>query len=340
MKHRFFLLFIGLVIITIGLGGCADSKVQSVEGLQKPTTLVDNAEVMESVIELPTTIQTTSLLEMSTEEETTATTITSQSLDKNEENKFLLLNDLGCYIDLYKADSITAYVEGIGNSEMLPNEILNHQYSDVYLHFNDRTYMTKSFGVSFNYFLGNLINYEDIINHTLPQEEHKYFEVKVGDTFGELKVTEAFIKYSCDYSNGQYNASSIDLGVTFSGSVSTTGYITIVPDENEGFFVSSGDIYFIPDANSWGEIPIILIGERVYLQGVVFDSFYYCSDINSIKLGNVLDGSNDFNLETIPQDGKYYRATVTITNLKMQEYVPDHRIDYYGNIANVELIED
>lgn len=228
------------------------------------------------------------------------------------EEKYILLNEFGDYVELKEADEISISGKATSPDEALENEV---GYLACY---NDYTYMTKSNGISCNSVTDLFDEDKNIFNKEIPAHEYDYFKACVGDTFGELTVSKAFTSYN---GKGYNTLFPHDSSVAFSGSLTLTGYITAGGIVEGGLeFYKKGEILFFVDAESWGNIPII-IGEFSKLPNSCFnfDVFKYGSDIGVFNLGEI-EEYNEIDISAIPQDGTFAKVKITISDIELRRF--------------------
>ena len=244
----------------------------------------------------------------------------------------MLINQYGNIIDIRKADDIWIVGEnGFGRVSISPEEAITLDY--YFAVFNDHTYMTKSIGVSYNSITDSYDYENEVFNVEVPKQEYEFFKISIGDTFGNLTVKEVFTEYLYLPETSE-NPFARDLGIIFFGSVTLTGYITSIKE--------SGDIFFMPDGSSLGDLPVYLslygIGWMPNRTATI-ENTHFSSDIGAIWLGNTFEGYDNIDTSAIPRDSSLVRVEITITDLEMYDCNSGRTSGIFGRIESVSLID-
>ncbi len=338
------LLIILLAILAITTTACEPSD-KPIESIPIETTTAHSQVSVTTPAQTtaPTTTTTTppstSQTIETTESETQATTQQEETSAIEEltplltDEDYTFINDFGIAMDIRDADLIS----GIG-AYVKPEEMLKENYYTII--YNNFTYLTKSLGVSYNSFDDTYNSETGVFDVEVPEQNHEWFKVYPGDKFESLTVKEVSVDYD-SYGGKVYDG---DFRVKFSGSLTVTGYINCII--KDGGFVGKGDIIFCVDAETWGDIPIMMRkGISGRLPNVRYkaemDDFRYSSDIGAIKLGNIYrDDYSDVDLGLIPDDGSYRHVTVKLTDLNMSITTRSDGGGYYAKIESISLLDE
>lgn len=276
-----------------------------------------------------------------TEETTNATTITTtsdettiSSVDSIELNsKYEILNLYGDIVDLQDADSLWRISDDrFGFTSISKEEAIE---LDIYFaRFINYTYMDKSIGISYNSLTDSYDKERKVFDVDVPEQKYERFKIFTGDIFETLTVKEVFIEYQV--LNGV--AYPNELSVAFSGDLTITGYITSILETE--LLYGKGDIVFLPNANTWGDVPIFLNHGNDWLPKVtaIIEEVHYSSDISPVWLGNIDEEYGDIDIDDIPRDSSFKLVEITITNLEMHMHFSGSSDGYSGKILNVSLL--
>ena len=165
---------------------------------------------------------------------------------------------------------------------------------------------------------------------------YKYKKYKVGDSFGELKLTEARTSFCPDWSfryPAYFNGGSASL----EGTLTLTGKCRLAP-ETEGY-VTARDIMFVPDANSC-KLPIMEYsmdenGNDVLYTGMNNGVCWLSEYPSGIGLGNA--DYSDFDFSEFPEDGSFVDVQVTIDDISFRNEL-NFAKSIFARLVDIKLV--
>lgn len=132
-------------------------------------------------------------------------------------------------------------------------------------------------------------------------DEDSYSKISVGDSFGDLVLSEAETIYVYDpYKKEVWITAS---SATFDGELSMDGYITLNVDDS---------IHFLPDSGEWNGLPMIYLAEK---SSYHVDYEYLCN-APRINLGKK-DDYKDCDFTINADERTFQRVHLTFDNLTL-----------------------
>lgn len=184
-------------------------------------------------------------------------------------------------------------------------------------------YLAESSGIRYDSVTNADIYNADTMQFTGAPEAIKrdYKIYKVGDTFGDLKITYAntsFMNENRSMPRKYFNGGA----VRFDGTLTLTGKIHMSP-ETEGY-VTQHDLFFELSSNDVKKLPkmdypIEADGTEL-LYSFIDNDIVYLNDSSNLALGN-MDEYTQFDFSGIPTDGTSVDAKITVDSIFMRNYI-------------------
>jgi len=272
--------------------------------------------------QLPPPETTTSTAAPVTDTSATTTTISA------EDAKYMIKGAFGETLDLRDAVSITYYnAETNEQIALTPDEAIAYEGS-YNVFFGDFVYAAKSAGI----FLTTVDDPDMFEYETDPNKpqiawikkdvphKYKYERVYVGDKAAGLTAKEAEYWLEVKGNNTDFCGSSM----AYDGEATIDGYLFVFPED--GTYFTTGDMEFIPDARTFGDLPMINGGDPNHLPLQTYrfapiwgaDAEFCYTDIEYINVGSMRDEkykNTDFGMIPIEDYGKAIHVSVTFKDL-------------------------
>ncbi|MDE7229467.1 MAG: hypothetical protein K2N56_03220 [Oscillospiraceae bacterium] len=208
-----------------------------------------------------------------------------------------------------------------GGNSITVDELTENNWMEIRI--NDSVYLAESSGIWYDSVTNADIFNADTMEFTGAPEALKrdYKIYKVGDTFGELKISKAATSFMNENSflpRKYFNGGE----VWFDGTLTLTGKIYMSP-ETEGY-VTEHDLFFELSSNDIKKIPIMNYPysedgtEPLY--SFIDNGTVYLTDSTRLSLGNA-DNYPEFDFSGLPTDGTEVDAKITIDSIFIRNYI-------------------
>lgn len=207
-----------------------------------------------------------------------------------------------------------------GNS-ITVDELTENNWMEIRI--NDSVYLAESSGIRYDSVTNADIYNADTMEFIGAPDtvKHEYKKYKVGDTFGELKISKAATSFMNENSflpRKYFNGGE----VRFDGTLTLTGKIYMSP-ETEGY-VMEHDLFFELSSNDVKKLPIINYpyseDGTEPLFSFIDNETVYLTDSTTLSLGN-MDEYPQFDFSGIPTDGTGVDAKITVDSIFIRNYI-------------------
>jgi len=233
-------------------------------------------------------------------------------------------------------DLTNAVVSAYAGGEIALSDMTDNNWAHVTC---DYVYLAEPLGIYYDSVKNADIFNENEMTFTGTPEtvSYKYKKYKVGDSFGELKVTKArtsFCQQLFDCKPKYFNGGS----VSFEGTLTLTGKCYISPEDD--VYVLKRDIKFFPDADS-RKLPVM-----EYPSGENGNSTLHMHRNNTvcllseyptgIALGNAGD-YQDLDFSEFPEDGSLVDVQVTIDSISLRNEL-NFTKSFAAKLVDIKLV--
>lgn len=167
--------------------------------------------------------------------------------------------------------------------------------------------------------------------------KHEYKKYKVGDTFGELRITEASTSFM-NFSDNPYYKYFNGSEVRFDGTLTLTGKMYMFP-EAEGYIVER-DLFFYPSAEDGKKIPLMIYNTNDDGEDLMYvarnGDTVFVSDSARLALGN-MDSYTQFDFSGLPMDGTWVDVKITVGSVSFRNYASFTQ-NFTAEILDLEIL--
>lgn len=209
----------------------------------------------------------------------------------------------------------------------------------IEIRINGSAYLAESLGIWYDSVTNADIYNADLFEFSgVPNAvKHEYKKYEVGDTFGELKITDAktsFMRFSDNTYYKYFNGCE----VKFDGTLTLTGKMYMMP-ETEGYSTKH-DLFFCPSPEDGKKIPVMnynVIDKAADLMYTMQNGeTVYVDDSTHLLVGN-MDSYPQFNFSGLPEDGTWVNVKVKVGSLSLRYYSSFTR-NYTAELLDLEIL--